>query len=215
MNNKNGKLIILGLTGGIASGKSVVADMLRELGATGIDADGLGHEVMEPGGPAYEGVSENFPSVVGPDGVIDRTLLADIVFDDAERRGLLEELTHPHIIDLLGQRIQAAIDQGCKLIVVEAALIIEKGLDSLFTGIVVVYVDEESQTERLAKRNGISTPEAKKRIASQLPLITKVEKADYMIDNSGTVENTRAQVIKMFFDLSSPDTKLEKLRPIA
>lgn len=215
MNNTNGKLVILGLTGGISTGKSLVAGMLRELGAAVIDADKLGHEVMEPGGPAYEGVREAFPAAIAPDGTIDRTALAAIVFPDAEKRALLEELTHPHIIDVMGQRIQAAIGAGSKLIVVEAALIIEKGLDALFTGIVVVYTDEESQAARLSKRNGITAGEAATRIASQLPLMTKVARADYMIDNSGTIENTRAQVIKMFFDLSSPDTKLEKLRPMA
>lgn len=214
MNNTNGKLVILGLTGGISTGKSLVADMLKELGAEIIDADELGHAVMEPGGPACEGVRESFPASVMPDGRIDRTVLADIVFNYADKRALLEELTHPHIIDVMGQRIQAAISAGCKLIVVEAALIIEKGLDALFTGIVVVYTDEESQAARLSKRNGITADEAAKRIASQLPLMAKVARADYMIDNSGTIENTRAQVIKMFFDLSSPDTRLEKLRPI-
>jgi dephospho-CoA kinase len=202
------------LTGGIASGKSLVASMLAELGAAVIDADRIGHEIIEPGGAAYDAVVESFgKAVVRDDGTIDRTALSRTVFDDAEKRRALEEITHPHIIDVMGQRIQDAIDSGSKLIVVEAALIIEKGLEQLFTGVVVVYADEAAQLERLAGRNNVGLEEARRRVASQLPVLDKVAKADYCIDNSGAIENTRAQVIRMYFDIISPDTKLEKLRP--
>ncbi|MBI5528843.1 MAG: dephospho-CoA kinase [Deltaproteobacteria bacterium] len=207
-------MVILGLTGGIASGKSLVASMLAELGAAVVDADGIGHEIIEPGGAAYDAVVETFGNAaLREDGTVDRTALAQIVFADADRRRLLEEITHPHIIDVMGQRIQEAINSGSKLIVVEAALIIEKGLDSLFTGVVVVYADETAQFERLMARNKLDAQEARRRVASQFPVLDKVAKADYCIDNSGTIENTRAQVIRMYFDIISPDTKLEKLRP--
>lgn len=214
MLNGNRKLVILGLTGGIASGKSLVASMLAELGAAVVDADGIGHEIIEPGGAAYDAVVETFGNAaLREDGTVDRTALAQIVFADADRRRLLEEITHPHIIDVMGQRIQEAINSGSKLIVVEAALIIEKGLDSLFTGVVVVYADETAQFERLMARNKLDAQEARRRVASQFPVLDKVAKADYCIDNSGTIENTRAQVIRMYFDIISPDTRLEKLRP--
>lgn len=216
MPNRDRKLVILGLTGGIASGKSLVASMLAELGAAVIDADRIGHEVIEPGGVAYDGVLDAFgPGILRDDKTIDRGVLSQIVFADAEKRRTLEELTHPHIVDIMGQRTKAAIDEGKKLIVVEAALLVEKGLDALFTGIVVVYADEAAQVARLAGRSGMSADEARARIASQLPVLDKVAKADYCIDNSGTIENTREQVIRMYFDIISPDTRLEKLRPPA
>jgi dephospho-CoA kinase len=216
MMNKNNKLIILGLTGGIASGKSLVAGMFAELGASVIDADTLGHEAMAPGGPAYDAVVANFGgAVLNEDGTVNRNRLAQIVFDDPARRAVLEEVTHPHIIDLMGMRIEEAIQAGSKFMVVEAALLIEKGPDQVFSGIIVVYADPEAQATRLSGRSGVPLGEAQKRIAAQLPLISKVGRADFVIDNTGTIEDTRQQVIRVYFSATSPDTPLEKLKPPA
>ncbi|WP_428267645.1 dephospho-CoA kinase [Haliangium sp.] len=186
---------IIGLTGGIASGKSTVARMLRELGAAIVDADVLAREVVAPGSPALAEIQARFgAAVIQADGSLDRAKLGERVFADAEARRALEQITHPRIA-AAGQREIARLAQdGADPILYEAALIVEKKLYTWMQGLIVVSVPRPVQVARLMARDGIDEAAAEARLAAQLPLSEKVAVADHVIDNGGTEADTRTQV---------------------
>jgi dephospho-CoA kinase len=183
---------LIGLTGGIASGKSTVAAMLAELGATVVDADQLAREVTEPGSPALDEIRTHFGATVfAANGGLDRAALAKVVFTEPDKRVLLESITHPLIIELSKQRIAAAMASGVLLVVYAIPLLFERGLEQWLGEVIVVDVDEATQRQRLLGRDGAAGMD---RLGSQLPLSEKRKRATYLIDNAGTREQTRAQV---------------------
>mgnify|MGYP000178213562 CR=1 FL=1 len=185
--------MILGLTGSLGSGKSTVARMLTELGgARVIDADAITHAVQQPGGPAYEPVVELFgPEVVQPDGTLDRARIASIVFADPEQMRRLTAIVHPAVRREELRLLEA--HRGEPLVVFMVPLLFENGLDRYVDRTVVVTVGEAARRERLVAR-GMTPDDIERRLAAQMPEAEKARRADYVIDNSGTLEATRAQV---------------------
>ncbi len=188
----------IGLTGGIASGKSLVSGILRDLGAAVVDADRIARDVVAPGGPAYEDVVRAFgPSVVQPDGALDRKALATRIFADAAARTQLNAVTHPHIRRRIAEEAaRAEATPGVEVIVIDIPLLLETtdGHDLGLDGILVVYADDDLRLERLASRDGLGEEEARGRLRAQMPLREKLVHADWVIDNSGSPEETRRQV---------------------
>jgi dephospho-CoA kinase len=200
---------VVGLTGGIASGKSTVSHIFRSLGAQVIDADILAREVVEPGKPAWQDIVNAFGrDILLPDGSIDRKKLGAIVFQNPTKREVLNQIVHPRVFEeekRLYQELRRQYPEA--LIIVDAALLIESGSYQRFHKLIVVYVDEQTQLRRLMLRDGISAEEAWARIRSQMPLSEKVKYADYIIDNRGSLEETRRQVeevYKKLMDLGTP-----------
>ena len=186
---------VIGLTGGIASGKSTVADLLAERGVPVIDADQIAREVVRPGQPALDEIVATFGrAVLGPDGSLDRKALGRVIFADPQARHRLNTITHPRIAEETRRRIARLAEQGVPLVIYEAALIVENGLQAGLDGLIVVAVDESTQLARLCTRDGLTVEEAHARLAAQAPLAEKVAAATWVIDNRGTLESTRAQV---------------------
>jgi dephospho-CoA kinase len=185
---------IYGLTGGIASGKSTVSAMLRELGAQVLDADIIAREVVEPGTPGLQAVAERFPGVLGPDGRLDRARLGQRVFGDPTERAALNALLHPLIGQEFLRRTQALAEQGVEHVLYDAPLLIENRLHEAMEGVVLVWVPREVQKARLRARDGLDEAAAEARLAAQLPLDDKRQHATWVIDNSGDLAATRAQV---------------------
>jgi dephospho-CoA kinase len=187
---------VIGLTGNIACGKSVVASLLEDLGAKVIDADDIARKVVEPKEPAWNEIVDVFGKIIlNPDNSINRKALGEIIFNDDQKRNILNDITHPKIIQKVRETVETYQNENVEVVIIEAALIVEKGgLKDLIEGLIVVTSDEESQIERLIKRNGLSKEEALSRINSQMPTQEKVLHADYVIDNSGTIDKTQYQV---------------------
>jgi dephospho-CoA kinase len=187
---------LVGLTGGIASGKSVVSRQLVALGCRLVDADVLAREVVAPGEPAWRAIVEEFGrEVLGPDDQLDRKRLGAIVFADPARRKALEAITHPAILT----RRQAILDTWAAagfdgLVVLDIPLLVEVGAATHVDRVVVVYAEREVQLERLMSRDRFEPAEAERRVGSQMPLAEKVRYAHYVVDNSGTPDETAAQV---------------------
>ncbi len=188
-------MLRLGLTGGIASGKSAVAAMLRELGFAVLDADSLAHRLIEPGQPAYDEVLHEFgPEVVAPDGHVDRAKLSAIVFADRARLDHLNAIVHPRVAEVVVRQFEEWQRNGTRdAAFVEAALLIESGIHKKLDGLVVAWCAPEQQLERLVAR-GLSEAEALRRIAAQLPVEEKLRLATEKIDCSGSLEETHRQV---------------------
>jgi dephospho-CoA kinase len=184
-----------GLTGGIASGKSAVAGMLREMGFHVIDADALGHEVIEPGRRAFEEIKREFgEGLIGADGRIDRGKLGAVVFADRAKLERLNAIVHPRVEEEMVRKFSEWEKSGVKdAAFVEAALLVEAGYQKNLDGLVVVWCRPEQQLERLLAR-GLSEGEARRRIAAQMPAEEKLKYATEKIDCSGTLEDTRRQV---------------------
>ncbi|HKM81628.1 MAG TPA: dephospho-CoA kinase [Candidatus Acidoferrum sp.] len=188
-------MLKLGLTGGIASGKSEVAALLREMGFSVLDADSVAHKLLEPGQPAREEILQKFGAdLAGADGRIDRARLGAIVFADPARLAKLNAILHPRVEQIILNQYEEWKRSGVRdAAFVEAALLVEAGFVSKLDGLVVAWCEPEQQLERL-KARGMSELDAKRRIAAQLPLEEKLRLATYTIDCSGTMESTRAQV---------------------
>ena len=188
----------IGLTGGIGSGKSLVAGFFRELGAAVVDADAIAREVMAPGGPAYDAVMRAFGSgVLGRDGMLDRKALAARIFGDTAARMQLNALTHPHIRRRLAdEAARLSAQPGVDVVVLDIPLLLETtdGRYLRLDGIVVVDATDEARLARLIARDGLSPADTRMRIEAQLPLREKVAQATWVIDNNGSPEKTRAQV---------------------
>jgi dephospho-CoA kinase len=186
---------VLGLTGGIAVGKSTVGRMLSELGADLIDADQLSREVVLPGAPALAAIVNRFGADICDDkGRLDRKRLGALVFADSQARADLEAILHPAIANLSQHRFLRARQAGAKLIVYEAALLIETGRHRDMDRVLVVVADEQVRLRRLTERDGFSREQASARIASQMPQQQKRQVADFVVDNSRTIDETRKQV---------------------
>ena len=187
---------VVGLTGGIASGKSTVSRMFEDLGARIIDADRIAREVVVPGREAWSKIVEHFGrGILLPDGSIDRVKLGRIVFDDASTRSALNSITHPIIIAEIAGRVATYIEQDTPLVMIDAALLFETGVKGSAVGeVILVIAEEEVQVARIVRRNGLSPEDARKRIAAQMPLEEKRRLADHVIDSSGTLDETRRQV---------------------
>ena len=185
----------LGITGGIASGKSAVAGMLRELGFAVLDADSLGHQVIEPGKPAYDEVVREFgPSALEASGKIDRGKLGAMVFADHPKLDRLNAIVHPRVEqEILRQFTEWERDGVRDAAFVEAALLVEAGYQKKLDGLVVAWCTPPQQLERL-KARGLSEQEARRRTSAQMPVAEKLKYATEKIDCSGTMEETRRQV---------------------
>jgi dephospho-CoA kinase len=188
-------MLRLGLTGGIASGKSAVAAMLREMGFAVLDADSLAHRLIEPGQPAHAEVLQEFgPGVVAPDGRVDRTKLSAIVFADRARLDRLNAIVHPRVAEVVFRQFDEWQRGGTRdAAFVEAALLIESSIHKKLDGLVVAWCEPQQQLERLVAR-GLSEAEARRRIAAQLPVEEKLRLATEKIDCSGSLDETRHQV---------------------
>jgi dephospho-CoA kinase len=193
-------VLLVGLTGGIGSGKSTVSAMLAERGAEIIDADHIAREVVMPGTAAWCKIRDHFgPGVLFSDGSIDRQALADIVFGDPGKLALLNEITHPAIFQRMADRLEAARDRDV-IVVLDAALLIETGLARRVDVLVVTHSPKEIQTERLTA-NGMPAEHADARIASQLAPEERLARADIVIDNSGSLEDLGRQVDEVWKEL--------------
>jgi dephospho-CoA kinase len=186
---------IVGLTGGIATGKSTVARLLAEFGARIIDADALAREVVDRGHPAFDAVVARFgAAILKSDGTIDRDRLAARVFADPEEKAALERIVHPAVAEAMAARladIEAADPHG--VVVLDVPLLFEAKMDAGLALVVVVYAPEAKQMERLTRRNGLSRDDAQARIRAQMPMAEKRRRADVVIDNSGSLDATRSQ----------------------
>lgn len=186
----------IGLTGGIATGKSTVSALLVNKGALLVDADAIAREVMLPGHPVLAAVAEHFgQAVILEDGTLDRKKLGDIVFRDPSQRKALNDITHPAIRkEIRGRMDDLQREHPDKLVVVDIPLLYESGLEHMFERVMVVYAPEHVQLERLMRRNQLTAEEAAARIRSQMDIEEKKRKADIVIDNSGDAEETERQV---------------------
>lgn len=185
--------MIIGLTGGIASGKSFVAEILRNLGAEVIDADDIYHKLIQPGSSLYkEIVSKLGRGILSSDGSIDRKKLGNLIFSNDGERQKLNALTHPYIIEAIKEQL---IKKDAKVIVIVAPLLIESGQETLVDELWLVAVNRKRQVQRLIKRDNLSLEDAEKRIESQMSQDAKKRYADFIIDNSGTHKMTIFQVI--------------------
>ncbi|MDD3579483.1 MAG: dephospho-CoA kinase [Desulfobacca sp.] len=198
-------MLKIALTGGVASGKSTVAKYLRDLGVAVIDADELAREVVAPGQPANQAIRQAFgPEFFDPDGTLKREKLGQRVFTDPAARQRLNELTHPWIAQALERQLRRLEAQGVPLVVVEVPLLFELGLESAYDLVIVVDVDRDTQIRRLQSRDRRSYSQIAGMLQAQAPLVDKVRRADYVIDNRGTLEETHQKVKNI----------LEKVKPI-
>lgn len=194
---------ILGLTGSFGSGKSTVAAFFRELGLTVIDADRIARDVVEPGREAHRQIVEAFgEGVLLPDGGLDRVKVARMVFRDAALRETLERIIHPQVRRAEHEQIEKARQAGEALIVLDVPLLFESGLNTECDWTCVVTVDPQKRLERL-KKNGLDETQVEQRLRAQMSQEEKVQKADFVIDNSGTLEQTRQQAVGLIDTLTS------------
>jgi dephospho-CoA kinase len=194
-------VLLVGLTGGIGSGKTTVARMLEARGAIVFDADLLARDAVEPGTPGYQQVVERFgPNVLAPGGGVDREALAAVVFADPAARRDLEAIVHPEVRRLFAEGTEAYRDTDA-IVVFSAPLLVETGMHTAFEVLVVVSAPVEHQVERLMHERAMSERAIRERIAAQLPLEAKAEAADILVDNDGTLEELEAQVDRVWTDL--------------
>ena len=197
-------MLRVGLTGGLASGKSTVAAFFRELGAFHVDADLIARELLAPGGGAVREVIGRFGGdIVGADGAIDRKALAAIVFGDPRALADLNALVHPKVREEIARRIAAHESRASASAValVDAALLVESGIHRDFDALIVVTCREETQVARAVARGGLSEDEARARLAAQAPLQEKLAAADYVIDNESSLDDTKRQVRAVWEEL--------------
>ena len=189
----SGSTVLVGLTGGIASGKSAVADLLAARGAVIVDSDVLSREAVEPGTPGLAAVVRRFGcGVLGPDGTLDRARLGEIVFEDAAARADLNAIVHPAVRASAVERISRTPHDA--VVVQVIPLLVETGQAGAFDLVVVVDVDPEIQLRRLMSRNGLTRPDAEARVAAQASRAERLAAADVVIDNSGTLADLDPQV---------------------
>jgi dephospho-CoA kinase len=198
-------VVVAGLTGGIATGKSTVAAIFEEAGARLIDADRIAREAVRKDAPAYREIVAHFgPEVLRENGELDRKRLAAVIFGDPDEQRALERIVHP--------RVRQAIDLGIEqlrrqapdaLLIVDIPLLFEAGMQHGLDAVIVVYAPEDLQAERLMARDGLTRPEAVARIRAQMPIESKRALATYLIDNSGSMARTRAETLEVYRRLTS------------
>lgn len=191
---------IIGLTGGIASGKSTVSRALHDLGAIIIDADEVAHSIIEPGKPAWYDITQLFGrSILNNDASINREKLGEIVFNNPQLLEELNKITHPRVMERFKNDLQAIKTKNPQAVVVmEVPLLYETHMERICDEVWVVWVDRETQINRLTDRDGISREDAIKRIDAQMPLDEKTRRADYVIDNRKDIEETKANATRYF-----------------
>jgi dephospho-CoA kinase len=193
-------LIIAGLTGGIATGKSTVSSILRKAGAVLIDADAIARDVVKKDLPAWHEIVRIFgKEVLLPDGEIDRTRLGGIIFRDSSKKETLNKIVHPHVIQKVAELIEEIGEKATDYIVIlDVPLLIEAGMDKGLEEVILVYTPEQIQIKRLIERDGISDEDALLRVRSQMPIEKKREFATFIIDNSGPIEATKKRALEVF-----------------
>ncbi|GIO16629.1 dephospho-CoA kinase [Cohnella xylanilytica] len=196
----------IGLTGGIATGKSTVSQMLERRGAALVDADRIAREVVEPGQAPLRQIAERFgQAVLNEDGTLNRRKLGQIVFSDEAERKALEAITHPAIRALMRERMERLeAERPDRLVVVDVPLLFESKLQSLFEQVLVVYVPRSVQLTRLMERDGLAEEEARKRLDAQMDIEDKKRLADYVIDNSAGLAETEEQIERFWRDKVRP-----------
>ena len=202
-------MLNIGLTGGIASGKSTVAKMFQERGAYLIDFDELAHFVEEPDQPAWKAIVDHFGSdIVNEDRTIDRVKLGLIVFADQKKLSILNSIVHPAVLEEWRRRIDDLYEiDPCAVVISDVPLLIEVGMQDQVDLVILVYVAPEVQVERLMERNGCSREEAVKRLASQMPIDDKIPYADIVIDNQDSPDETREVVYEIWDDILQAEKK--------
>lgn len=201
--SRNSHNLKVGLTGGIASGKTTVARFFRALGACVVDADQIAHEVMEPGGRAFQQVVDRFgPEILDAQGCIVRSRLAEIVFSDPVGLAALNLIVHPEVRDESNRRVaDCAAKPDTRIIVYDAALLVETGAYRNFDRIVVTCCSPETQLARIMDRDNLREPQAQARIEAQASLQEKLDLADYVIDTEGDVESTKERATEIYNNL--------------
>ncbi len=188
-------MLVVGLTGGIASGKTTVSRMFSEAGIPVICADELAREAVQPGAPALEEIRRAFgPGVVDQEGNLDRAQVAELVFNDTELRLRLESIIHPRVEEEKNARLAALERLGHTIAIVDVPLLYETGWDKHFKVVIVVYIPQDMQLSRLICRDGMSEEEARARIKAQMDIEEKKKRSDKIVDNSGDLTNTMNQV---------------------
>jgi dephospho-CoA kinase len=187
-------LKLIGLTGGAGSGKSTVAEMFRDLGAAVVDADEATHAVYAPGTPGFATVVREFGEEFVRSGEIDRKKLGEVVFNDPAQRRRLNAIVHPLVRQWMAERTAEAVEGGAEVVVQDVPLLFENGLQGLFSGTVLVYARPAIQVRRLIEERGLSAARADAMLAAQMPIDEKRPLADFVIDNNGSLDETRRQV---------------------
>ncbi len=199
---------LIGLTGGIASGKSAVAHMLRELGAVVLDADAIYHRLIAPqdgqASPLSQRIAARFAGVLKDDGNLDRAELGAQVFADPEKRAQLNAMAHPAVAEEVGRESAALAARGVSLVIYDVPLLFERGLEVGMAGVIVVWAPRDTQLQRLIARDGLTREQAEARLNAQMSLDEKRRRATWVIDNSGDVAATRRQVAALWQTLQSP-----------
>jgi dephospho-CoA kinase len=199
----NEDMMHVGLTGGIGSGKSTVAALFQKHGAFVIDYDYLAHVVVEPGKPAWKDIVDFFGhSILKDDRTLDRPRIGQIVFADNEKRKKLESFIYPRLGEEYSSRIEVVLAKNPDAIVMaDVPLLIEKGMQGLFEKIILVYATREQQLQRLTARDGLDIDSALKRLAAQMPIDEKLQFADYVIRNTGSIEEVEVEVNTIWNEL--------------
>jgi dephospho-CoA kinase len=197
---------VIGLTGGIATGKSTVSAILKNAGAVIIDADRIARRVVKKNLPAYRQILAHFgESVLLPDGEINRAALGNLIFNDSRKKQLLNSIVHPHVRKETDRRLRhIAKNNPNALVILDIPLLLEAGMRKDLSEVIVVYAPEHIQIKRLMERDHILQEDALARIRSQMPIEEKKSRATTVIDNSGTLEHTRKQTLEIFQRLKEP-----------
>lgn len=195
-------MLVVGLTGGMASGKSIVSKTFRELDLPIIDADLIARKIVRPNAIGYKEIVDHFgKEILNPDQTINRRRLAKIIFSDSKEREKLNSILHSRIVEETKKRIEDFKEKGEKIVIVDAALLIEAGQLPLVDKLIVVIVSERLQIKRLAQRDHLTEKEARERIATQMPLSEKMKLADYVVNNGGPVRKTVKRVKEVYHKL--------------
>jgi dephospho-CoA kinase len=185
---------LVGLTGGIGSGKSTIAEMIRGHGIPVMDADLVAREVVAPDQPAFREIAAAWPEVIARDGTLHRLRMGEVIFSDEGAKARLEAITHPRIWERITEQASTLAEAGHRLVFLEAALLVETGLYLRLDGLVVVAASEANQVQRVMTRDACSREHALARVRAQQPLAEKLRVASHVIDNDGTLEITRRQL---------------------
>ena len=193
-------MIVAGLTGGIGTGKSTVAKIFKEAGAIVIDADKIAKEAVKKSRPAWRKIVNHFGrNILLPDGEINRKHLADIIFNDPRQKEILNQIVHPIVFEETERILkEIEINDPNSVVILDIPLLIESGMKRDLAEIIVVYIPEEIQIQRLMARDGLNLPEALARVRSQIPIEDKKSKATILIDNSSSRSDTRRVVLEVF-----------------
>ncbi len=205
-------MIGAGLTGGIATGKSTVAAFFLDAGAIIIDADAIAHTVVRKGRPAWQDIVEHFGmKALLPDGELNRKYIGDIIFNDSSQKRILNDIVHPHVFQEINARQKKiALQTPNAVVVTDIPLLMETGADREIAEVIVVYVPEQLQIQRLTARDDLSEAEAITRIRAQMPIEDKKQRASFVIDNSKSLANTKYQTLAIYQELNARQSKKPK-----